>query len=329
MTTASPRPVDRLRLRGRLAWSRTVRIVEQSVGAFFTDRCPQFAAAIAFYALFAIFPLAILAVVVFGMVIGSDDAREHVVEFLLDNLPLTEDQGRADLERLLEGVTRNTGTLSAVAFVGLVFSASGLMGAARNALNAAFDAHDAARRPPAQGKALDVLLVFAAGFGVALSLVLSFILQFVARRSAELDWLGGLGQTLADLLLALGPLIPAALALIVFWGLYVVVPTTRVRVRDVWPGAVFAALGYELTKWAFALYLEDFGNYSAVYGSLGGVMAFLAFVLISASVFLLGAQIAARWPSVRDATDEDLLAPGAPFGQQVKGLVIGLFRRRE
>lgn len=327
MTTASPRRADRLRLRGRLAWSRTSRIAEQSVAAFFTDRCPQFAAAIAFYALFGIFPLAILAVVVFGLVIGDEDARRHVVDFLLDNLPLTQDQGRADLERLLGGVTRNTGALGAVALAGLVFSASGLMGAARNALNAAFDAHDSYRRPPLQGKALDVLLVFATGFVIALSLVLTFALQLAARESAEIDWLGGFAQTLADALLRLGPLIPAALALAVFWLLYVVVPTTQVRVRDVWPGAVLAAVGYELTKWGFGAYLDGFGNYSAVYGSLGGVIAFLVFVLISAAVFLLGAEVAARWPSVRDATDEDLLAPGDPIGQRLKGLLIGFVKR--
>lgn len=300
------------------------------MAAFFEHRGPQFAAAIAFYALFAIFPLAILAVVAFGVVIGDDDARRHVVDFLLDNLPITPDQGRADLERLLEGVTRDTGTIGALGLGGLVISASGLMGAARNALNAAFDADRIKdRRPPLQGKALDVLLVFGTGLVMGLSLVLTVALQITARETSELEFLGSLGATLADWLLKLGPLIPILLAIGVFWTLYVVVPMRRVRLRDVWPGAIFAALALEAVKTGFGIYLDGFADYSAVYGSLGAVIAFLVFVLLAASAFLLGAEVAARWPSVRDADEDDLLAPGEPVGPRLRRLLLGLVRRTD
>jgi membrane protein len=323
-----PSPSARLRRRARVAWSRFARTTEESVSAFFEHRGPQFAAAIAFYALFAIFPLAILVVVAFGVVIGDADARRHVVDFLLDNLPLSSGAGRHDLERLLAGVTRDTGALGALGVGGLIISASGLMGAARNALNAAFDADDSdRRRPPLQGKLLDVLLVFAAGVVIGLSLVLTVGIQVAARETQDTEWLGAFGGTLADWLLRLGPLIPSLLALGVFWTLYVVVPVRKVRFRDVWPGAVVAAGGYELVKTGFGIYLDGFGNYSAVYGSLGAIIAFLVFVLLAAGVFLLGAEVAARWPSVRDATEDDLLAPGEPIGPRVRRLLIGLARR--
>lgn len=326
----SPGSSERLRRRGRLAWSRFARTTEESVSAFFEHRGPQFAAAIAFYALFAIFPLAILAVVAFGVVIGDDDARQHVVDFLLDNLPITPDQGREDLERLLEGVTRDTGAIGALGLGGLLISASGLMGAARNALNVAFDADMTKnRRPPLQGKALDVLLVFGAGLVIGISLMLTVALQVAARETGELDVLGSFAATLADWLLKLGPLIPVVLAIAVFWTFYVVVPLRRVRIRDVWPGAIFAGLALEVVKTGFAIYLDGFSNYSAVYGSLGAVIAFLVFVLLAASVFLLGAEVAARWPSVRDASEDDLLAPGEPIGPRVRKLLVGLARRTD
>ena len=326
--TPPPSRSDRLRRRGRLAWSRFARTTEESVGGFFEHRQPQFAAAMGFYALFAIFPLAILVVVAFGVVIGDDDARRHVVDFLLDNLPITDDQGRDDLERLRAGVTRDTGALSAVGIGGLIVSASGLMGAARSALNAAFDADQVdCRRPPLQGKALDVLLVFGAGLVIGLSLVLTVGLQLAARETEDLSWLGSFGATLADGILNLGPLIPVVLAIGVFWTLYVVVPMRQVRFRDVWPGALVAGLGYELVKTGFGIYLDGFSNYSAVYGGLGAIVAFLVFVLLAASVFLLGAEAAARWPSARDATEDDLLAPGEPIGPRVRRLIVGLARR--
>ena len=68
--------------------------------------------------------------------------------------------------------------------------------------------------------------------------------------------------------------------------------------RHVWPGALVAAVGFEFVKNAFAIYLATFGNYDAVYGSLGAVTAFLFFVFLSANIMLFGAELAAEWPRV-------------------------------
>jgi membrane protein len=310
-----------------VGWARFARLIERSVSEFFADRCTQFAAAIAYYALFSIFPFAILAVVVFGLVISGEEARTQVINFLLDNLPLSQTSGRSDLNRLLTGVTQSAGTLGVVGVAGLVFSASGLMGAIRNALNAAFDAGEI-RRPPLQGKALDVLLVFGTGVVIGVSLGLTLFIRLVARASSDVSALGGIGPAIGGAILQAGQFVPLLLSLAVFTFLYVVVPTRRVRVRDVWPGAILAGLGYEAVKTGFSAYLGGFANYDIVYGSLGAVVAFLVFVLVAAAVFLLGGEMAAEWPRVRDATEEDLLAPAEPIGRRVWRLLRGLVRRQ-
>jgi len=310
--------VRRLRFRLRVAWARFARVTEASVSDFFADRCPLFAAAISYYALFAIFPLAILAVVAFGLVISQESAREHVVTFLLDTLPLSRDQGRADLERLLDGVTGNPGALSAIGIGGLIFAASGLMGAVRNGLNVAFEAGTESGRPFLHGKLLDVLLVLGAGMVIGLSLALTVVLRLSADAA---------GSAVGGTLLQVGELIPFVLSVLVFTILYVVVPERRIRVRDAVVGAVVAGVGYELTKNGFSVYLDHFGNYSAVYGSLGAIVAFLVFVLLAAGVFLFGAEVAGHMCDVRNADEDDLLKPGEPVLARLRDLALSWVRR--
>ncbi len=86
-----------------------------------------------------------------------------------------------------------------------------------------------------------------------------------------------------------------------------------------------AALGYELAKRGFTLYLDNFANYGAVYASLGSVIAFLVFTYIVAFVALLGAEFAAEWPCVRAGEYDG--PPGPPFHRQVWDFVRGLFVR--
>jgi uncharacterized BrkB/YihY/UPF0761 family membrane protein len=140
---------------------------------------------------------------------------------------------------------------------------------------------------------------------------------------------GGVGDLIGTILDASGALLPIALAAVVFTILLTILPVHRQRLADVWPGIVFAALGYELLKRGFGLYLEHFADYSAVYGSLGAVIAFMFFVWLASLVFLIGAEMAAVWPLVRagefdpdpDQRDE------RSAGERIRDAVLGLFRR--
>ncbi|MDP8942650.1 MAG: hypothetical protein M3N16_00780 [Actinomycetota bacterium] len=73
------------RLAGRLSVSATRlrQLAARSVEEFFRDGCPKVAAAISSYALFSVFPIAILTVAVFGLVAADESVSERVVDFLL------------------------------------------------------------------------------------------------------------------------------------------------------------------------------------------------------------------------------------------------------
>ncbi len=262
-------------MRARL--ERRRRLAVRSVREFLDDRGPQLAAAISFHVLFSIFPLVIVLAGVFGIVVNATGVRADVVDTVVENAPLSE-EGEDDLRRLLEGATGGLSALGLLALPGLLWSASGMMAAIRAALSAAWDVED--RRPFLRGKLVDVLLVLGAGLVVLLSAGLT-----VAARTAE---------EAAGVPVLLPQLAPAAVAFAVVLFLYRVVPATTPRLAHVWPPALLVAIAFVALQNLFAFYLENFGRYNAIYGSLGAVIAFLFFVYLSSNVFLLGAEVGAE-----------------------------------
>jgi membrane protein len=261
----------------------------------------------------------------FGAVLGQVPARASVIAFVLENVPLREDRGRRELEQVLTRVTQQTVGFGVMAAVALLVTASAVMGAVRQALNRAWDVADP--RPVVQAKLVDLLLVVGLGLLVALSFALTVVAKLAVSLSADLERaLGPAASAVPRLLLELGRLAPVLIAFAAFTILFRLAPAARTRVRDVWPGAAVAALGFEATKTGFALYLAEFANYGAVYASLAAVVAFLVFVFVSANAVLLGAQVAVAWPRIRDGATED--GPGAPLGKRLRRAITGLVVHR-
>jgi len=271
---------------------RLRQLLWRSAREHFDDHCPQLAAAISYYTLFALFPLVILAAGLFGLVQGTDTARENIVDLVTENVALTA-SGRESLESSLQNVAQNAGLFSFLGVIGLVFSASGVMGAIRNAINAAFDIDE--RRPALHGKLVDIGLVGLVGVVTGISLSLTLIRSLVPDLGGG-DWIVGAGFAL----------VPIAINFAVFAFLYRFLPATDVHLRDIWPGALVAALLYEAAKLGFAFYVAHFGNYGAVYGPAATIVVFLFFVFVASNVFLFGAEVASEWPRVHGgAYDED------------------------
>jgi membrane protein len=306
-----------------LGLRRVAQLVEHGVTGFFQDGMPQRAAAISFYALFGLFPIAILCVAVLGLVANDNEVRSKVVFFLLDNLPLTEDEGRRDLERLLFQVTRDVEGFGIVGILTLMFAASGVMGALRQGLNAAFNAQEV--RPPVQAKLWDLCMVLAFGILITLSFAITLADELRTTLSDKADEaIRGAGGIVTEVLVDAGKVVPLVVALFIFAGLFRLIPARRQRLRDTWPGVIVAAVGYEAAKYGFAIYLKHFADYGTVYASLGSVIAFLIFVFVAANVALLGAEFASEWRCVRAGQYD---GPGEPFSRQVRGFVRGLFLR--
>lgn len=297
------------------AWN----LLYQGIDGISQHRGTQLAASMGYYALFSVFPAVIVLAAAAGFILDDPSAREDVVDYLLRELPLNETDGRDDVEEVLDSVTANAGTLGIVGLVALLITASALISAARNSLSIIFGEN--IRRGALRGKALDIALVLGLGLLVAVSFLASVVGHF------EPDLSGSVGDRLQSVIdLAGNTLVPLALTGGLFTVAFKVLPAERRPLRDLWPGIVFATVAYELVRRGFAFYLDKFANYDVIYGSVGLIIAFMFFVYIASLAFLLGAEMAAAWPSIRDDDGSDD-GDGAPIGEEVKGFLKRLFTR--
>ena len=136
----------------------------------------------------------------------------------------------------------------------------------------------------------------------AVSLAITLVLTFTIIFSMILIVFGGILGTqffhflgFSDIFLTIWSyfrLIIALIAIIlVFIFLYYSAPNRRMRFKEVLPGAIIASIGWVIVSFAFSFYANNLGNYTAVYGSLGGIFALLTWIYLSSIIFLLGAEI--------------------------------------
>ena len=76
--------------------------------------------------------------------------------------------------------------------------------------------------------------------------------------------------------------------------LYRMAPSKRVYFKHVYIGAIFATICWQLTSLAFSYYVTSMGNYSATYGSLGGVIILMIWFYLSGMIIIVGGEINAQ-----------------------------------
>ena len=281
------------------------------------------AAQLAFFAIVS-FPAALL-MLVWGFSTALDDAtvRERIVDSIVEALPLAEDAGRQEVERILDGIAAGAGGLGWIGAASLAYSASGGIGALRHAVNDARGTPDT--RPYVPGKALDVglTLIVAPTVIVALGLNLSAALPAALGERPLLA--GSLALLATDVL-------PAIVGFIILTGLFRVLPSARASIRTAWPGALVAVVALLGLRRAVFAYVDLFGNANAIYGAIGVLLGLVYFTYLGAIVVVYGAHVAAqasRFPdgaAIDSAIDEGR-GTRTPLGRELRGLLRGLFLR--
>jgi len=319
---ADDRPADSsnpndLGARAKRALGLTWTLLVNAFKGLSTHHGTQLAAGMAYYALFAIFPAVLVVAAVAGMVLDDPAARADLVDFLLEELPVSTGEGAQEIETLVDGITENAGALGLIGVLGLMLSASALISSARTSLSFIFG--DQITRGAIRGKLVDLLLII----GVGLLFGLSFAVTIVSGLNVDLG--AGIGESIEAVLDWTGLILPILISAAVFAALYSVLPASRPPLREIWPGALFAALAYELLKRGFSIYLDNFANYGAVYGSLGAIIAFMFFAYLASVVFLVGAEMASLWPRAQRGELQGDPDPRS-FKEKVQGAISGLFR---
>ena len=82
-----------------------------------------------------------------------------------------------------------------------------------------------------------------------------------------------------------------AMMLVVFAMIYKVAPAKRIKFRSVLPGAIITTIGWLIASLAFSYYVNNFSNYSRLYGSLWAVFVLMTWLFMTSIVFILGVEI--------------------------------------
>jgi membrane protein len=301
---------------------RSLRAAGIAAGTYTRSAGSQRAAAISYHVLFSLVPFVALLVSMLQLVLPETTER-RVIDWLLSALSIPGDVGES-VEDAVERTAPPATLAGAIALVGLLWTATGMMASVRSAFRAIW-ASDA-DRPYLRGKLVDLALVLGAGVLVVSAFGLTVIVQLVTETSSEIaERLGGdaaATSALGSLAKLAGSL---ALAFAAFLLLYRVVPPVAARLRDAVPGAIVATVGFHLASAGFSIYLTRFADFDDIYGPLGAVLAFLVLVYVLAMVLLFGACVAAAWP---DSAAEPLAGePAEPLRRRLMRALRGLVVR--
>jgi membrane protein len=292
------------------------RALPRAIEDMFTDRCTQYAAAIAYRVLFSLFPLTIALVSIFGLVLQDDELRQKVINELIDLLPVSQ-SGQGNIQHSIDQIATPLSALGLISLVALLWGATGMMASIRLGLEAAMKVDRG--RPAARAKLVDFVLVAAAGVLVLVVVGLSAFWAFFSKLTERFTEWAGIA-TPSGLLLRDGvQLVTIGVTVLL---LYRFVPARKLRRRGALAGAILTAVGVWGATKILAIVFSDYSRYNLIYGSLAGVTTFLFFVYVVAWILLLGAEFAYAWSQPPGP-------PGPPLRAQLLGVVRGLFVHSE
>ena len=300
-------------------------ITKRTFLGFTGDSCTQQAAAITYYVLFSLAPLAIVLVAVLGVFLNGEDVQKRIVDWVLEVIPLSDPEGRDSVVKIVEGIQHVNATFAVLGVVVALWSSLAVFASMRRALNNVWGTSE--HRPYVQSKIVDLLQV-----GVVCAVLLgSIVLTGLVRTAREIsaDYLGPIAgeSRFWEIPSAVAP---ALITLGAFCVLYRIVPAAHPRWRAVVPGAILAALLFEILKNSFAFYVANFNNYNFVYGSLAGILLFLFYMFLASNILLIGAEFVKTMQGyLGGAFDAELhpLEPLPPVRTRMMRSLRGMFVR--
>jgi membrane protein len=265
-------------------------VLSRSVNAWIDHRAGSKGAALAFYALFSIMPILILAIAGAGYFFGAEAAQGEIIAQVEG---LVGRNGAQAIQALLADARDPASGLAAtmVASVLLLVGATSVFVELKGSLDEMWGIE------PPKGLAILVFLrTQLHSFGLVL--VLAFLLLVSLVISAALAVLeryaGGTWSSSYDILAILSWVIAFGVIASLFAVIYKVLPDAPLSWRDVWIGAAFTAGLFSLGKYMIGLYLAHSGVASS-FGAAGSLIALLLWVYYSAQIFFLGAEFTRQY----------------------------------
>jgi membrane protein len=259
-------------------------LFRDTVFGWMSDRAARKAAALAYYTLFSLSPLLVLAIAIAGIFFGEEAVRGELLQEVRGLLG--EEGARAIQAMIANAAQPKVGILATVASLALLLiGATSALAELKDGLDQIWDA------PPERTRSfwyflrkrvVSVGLILALGFLLLVSLVLDAVLTFIATRFG--------GADAANVILqGLNVVVSYALVIALFATIYKVLPSVRIAWRDVAIGAVVTAALFTAGKHLIGVYLGNSAVASS-YGAAASVIVVLVWIYYSALIFFFGAE---------------------------------------
>lgn len=291
--------VEAARVTARSASSRITlgalgRILRRALAGWWNDDVPRLGASLAYYTLFALAPILVVAIAIGGMIFGAEAVRGEIVGQIQG---LVGRDGAQAVQAMLEGAAKPSSTVAATV-AGLITFFLGATGAfleLQTALNTIWRV-----KPKADGSFFRMLVmqrVISFGLVVALGFLLVTSLLVSAGLAAVHSYMGSAFPGVAVLWEALNVVVSLGVITLLFAMVYKVLPDRKLAWGDVWVGALVTAGLFTVGKLLIGLYLGT-TSIASTYGAAGSVIVVLVWVYYSAQVILLGAEFTREYVDV-------------------------------
>jgi membrane protein len=281
-------------------------VLKRTVKAFKDDKLTDWAAALTYYGILAIFPALLVVVSAIGLI--GESATDTLLQNLEDVAPGPAQEIFTNAIRNLEGAGSASGIVLVIGLGAAIWASSGYVNGFMSASNSILEVDDAGSLVKTLPVRIGLTLVL-----MVLAGVIAFSVTLTGGLAEEVGNLIGVGDTAVDVWgLAKWPVLlflVSVLLAVLYWG----APNVKLPFRLFSPGALLAVLGWVIASVLFAFYVSNFGSYNKTYGTLAGPIVFLLWLWISNIFILLGAELNAELERSRKLEAGEIREPDKAF----------------
>lgn len=265
----------------RIAWDLT----KATFNDWIDDNVPRLGAALAYYTLFSLAPMLVVAIAIAGFVFGEEAARG---EIFVQLQTLIGAEGAKLVESLLQSVSKPShGLLATVLGVfTFILGATTAFVELQSALNTVWEVQPKPGRG-VKGLLRDRILSFGMLLGIGFLLLVSLAVS--AALSAFSTFMGNRVPGFYYFAQLMNFVLSIGVQTVLFAMMYKFLPDVKLAWRDVWVGAFSTSVLFTLGKFLLGFYIGS-SSVTSGYGAAGSVAVLLLWVYYSTQILLLGAE---------------------------------------
>ena len=260
----------------------TGKVLVRTVTEFINDEMSTYASALAYQALFSLFPFLLFLISLIGFL--------HLPDFFswlrLQSALVLPAQALEQVNPVIDQLQQSKGGLLSVGIVIALWTASAGVRLMMSAMNAAYDV--------VEGRPIWKRLPLSVFYTVGIAMMLLAAAALMVTGPQVMNWFAAhLG--IEDFIVTVWTILRWPLIIILMMVavavIYYVMPDVKQEFRFITPGSVLAVVVWIIASLGFSFYLKTFADYNAMYGSIGAIIVLLLYFYISAAVLLLGAEM--------------------------------------